>query len=62
MGYNSTDTHTGTDSLGFSDRTDSGYMYREPQNAIKDERSIAYFAILNVILEDVERVTLLSVY
>lgn len=62
MGYNSTDTHTGTDSLGFSDRTDSGYMYREPQNAIKDERSVAYFAILNVILEDVERVTLLSVY
>lgn len=62
MGYNSTDAHTGTDSLGFSDRADTGYMYREPQNAIKDERSVAYFAILNVIMEDVERVTLLSVY
>lgn len=55
-------TKDGSETLSFTDRADTGYMYREPQNAIKDERSIAYFAILNVILEDVERVTLLSVY
>lgn len=52
----------GDETLSFEDRVDSGYMYREPQNAIKDERDIAVFAILDVILSDVERVTLLSVY
>lgn len=62
MGYNSSDAHTGTEALGFSDRVDSGHMYREPQNAIDDERRIAMFAILNIIMADVEAVALLSVY
>lgn len=55
-------TKDGTETLTFQDRTDSGYMYREPQNAIKDERDIARFAILDDILSDVERATLLSIY
>lgn len=62
MQYNSNKNKTGTESLGFSNRVDSGYMYREPQNAIKDERDIARFAILDDILSDVERATLLSIY
>ena len=41
---------------------DKGFMYRNPQDAIEDERKIADFAIINVILEDVERYTLLSIY
>ncbi len=53
---------TSEETLSFTNRVDSGYMYREPQNAIKDERAIAYFAILNEVLGDVERVTLLSIY
>ena len=52
----------GTETLSFNNRSDSGYMYREPQNAIKDEREIAVFAILDDILSDVERATLLSIY
>lgn len=52
----------GTETLTYLNRTDSGYMYREPQNAIKDERDIARFAILDDILADVERATLLSIY
>lgn len=52
----------GTETLSFNNRVDSGYMYREPQNAIKDEREIAVFAILDTILSDVERATLLSIY
>lgn len=52
----------GDETLTFEDRVDSGYMYREPQNAIKDERDIAVFAILDTILSDVERATLLSIY
>lgn len=55
-------TKDGTETLTFNDRMDSGYMYREPQNAIKDERDIARFAILDDILSDVERATLLSIY
>lgn len=62
MQYNSSKNKTGTESLGFANRTDEGYMYREPQNAIKDERDIARFAILDDILSDVERATLLSIY
>lgn len=62
LGHNTTDAHTGTESLGFNDRVDSGHMYREPQNAITDERRIALFTILNIILGDVEAATLLSVY
>lgn len=60
--YGKSTSKSGTETLLFNNRTDSGYMYREPQNAIKDERSIAYFAILNDILSDVERATLLSIY
>lgn len=60
--YNSNKNKTGTESLGFSGRIDSGYMYREPQNAIKDEREIALFAVLDDVLSDVERATLLSIY
>lgn len=60
--YNNTKAKTGTDALSFTNRIDSGYMYREPQNAIKDERDIAVFAILDVVLSDVERATLLSIY
>ena len=52
----------GTETLSFNNRVDSGYMYREPQNAIKDEREIAVFTILDTILSDVERATLLSIY
>ena len=52
----------GTETLSFQNRVDSGHMYREPQNAIKDERDIARFAILDDILSDVERATLLSIY
>lgn len=62
LAHNTTDAHTGTEALGFTNRVDSGYMYREPQNAISDERKIAIFAILNIILGDVEAATLLSVY
>ena len=62
LGHNTTDAHTGTESLGFNDRVDSGHMYREPQNAISDERRVALFTILNIILSDVEAATLLSVY
>lgn len=56
------DTNTGTEVLSFTDRIDEGYMYREPQNAIRDERDIAMFAMLDTILTDVERATLLSIY
>lgn len=62
LAHNTTDAHTGTESLGFNNRVDSGHMYREPQNAISDERRIAIFTILNIILGDVEAATLLSVY
>lgn len=60
--YNSSKNKTGTESLDFKNRSDEGYMYREPQNAIKDEREIAIFAILDTILSDIERATLLSIY
>ena len=62
LGHNTNDAHTGTESLGFNNRVDSGHMYREPQNALADERRIAIFTILNIILDDVESSTLLSVY
>lgn len=55
-------TNTGSDILSFTNRVDEGHMYREPQNAIKDERDIAKFAIINEILSDVEQITLLSIY
>lgn len=61
-GFNSTQSTDGTETLTFNNRIDSGYMYREPQNAIRDERDIAVFAILDTILSDVERATLLSIY
>lgn len=60
--YNTTKSKDGTETLSFTNRVDSGYMYREPQNAIKDEREIAAFTILDDILSDVERATLLSIY
>ena len=62
MAYNSSKIKTGTEALGFTNRTDSGYMYREPQNAIKDERDIAMFTLIDPILSDIERATLLSIY
>lgn len=60
--YGKTKDTDGTETLSFQNRVDSGHMYREPQNAIKDERDIARFAILDDILSDVERATLLSIY
>lgn len=57
-----TRTNSGSDTLSFNNRVDEGYMYREPQNAIKDEREIADFALINIILSDVEAMTLLSIY
>lgn len=57
-----TRTENGSDTLSFTNRVDEGYMYREPQNAIKDEREIADFALINIILSDVEAMTLLSIY
>lgn len=60
--FGKTVDQTTSETLTFNNRIDSGYMYREPQNAIKDEREIAYFAVLNEVLSDVERATLLSIY
>lgn len=60
--HSSSEQNGGTEVLSFTGRTDEGYMYREPQNAIRDERDIARFALVNDILEDVERATLLSIY
>lgn len=55
-------SNTGSETLTFNGRIDSGYMYREPQNAIRDERDIALFSLVNDILKDVEDATLLSIY
>lgn len=60
--YDTSETDAGTEELSFLNRTDSGYMYRPPQDAIEDERKIAIFSILDIVLSDVERATLISVY
>lgn len=60
--YGSTVADTGTETLEYLNRTDSGYMYRNPQDVIEDERKIAIFSLLDVILADVEQATLISVY
>ena len=60
--YNTTVSDTGTDTLSFNGRRDSGYMYRNPQDVIEDERKVAKFSLIDVILIDVEQVTLISVF
>jgi len=60
--YSSQTDDTGTDVLSFQNRMDKGFMYRPPQDAIKDERSIAMFSLVDIILKDVEAATLISVY
>lgn len=60
--YNSTVADTGTETLTYQNRKDQGYMYRPPQDAIEDERKIAIFSLLDIILSDVEQATLISVY
>ena len=60
--YNTTVSDTGTDTLSFNARKDSGYMYRNPQDVVEDERKIANFSLIDVIMIDVEAVTLISVY
>lgn len=62
MQYNTIVSDTGTDTLSYVNRQDSGYMYRNPQDAVKDEREIAAFSLIDVILKDVEQATLISVY
>lgn len=60
--FNTSVADTGTETLTFVGRKDKGYMYRNPQDAIRDEREIAAFSLIDVILKDVEQATLLSVY
>ena len=60
--FNTSVADTGSETLSFLNRKDKGYMYRNPQDAIRDEREIAAFSLIDVILKDVEQATLLSVY
>lgn len=62
QGYNSSNSEEGTETLTFRNRMDKGFMYRPPQDAIKDERTIAMFSLVDIILKDVEAATLVSVY
>ena len=60
--YNTNISDTGTETLAYLNRKDAGYMYRPPQDAIEDERKIAVFSLLDIILSDIEQATLISVY
>lgn len=60
--YGSNVNDSGTETLEYLNRTDKGYMYRNPQDVVEDERKIALFSLLDVILADVEQATLISVY
>lgn len=60
--FNTTVADAGSNNLSFVNRKDSGFMYRNPQDAIKDERLIANFSLIDVILTDCEQATLVSVY
>lgn len=60
--YNTNVSDTGTETLAYLNRKDQGYMYRPPQDAIEDERKVAIFSLLDIILSDIEQATLISIY